>query len=433
MDSYPVIAAIRFGLGRRPGDAVPSDPIAWLDSQLAPDVPPPALPEGLPVSMADILAAQRADRESQQAGQGRPNVARIRRDEAAAVLAYGIGTPYGFHERLVAFWTNHFTVSQQKSPYYLGHMVRTAIRPHVAGRFADMLVAVARHPAMLLYLDNSASIGPNSRAGRRMSRGLNENLAREILELHTVSPAAGYSQADVTEFAKVLTGWSFGPRSNDPDCFIFRPGAHEPGPKTVMGQSFPDGVEGGMLALAWLGQHPATYRHLATKLVRHFVADDPPPAAVARIQAVLQDTQGDLGAASRTLVRLPEAWAPPLTKLRSPNDYLLAVLRAVDAPPEAAERAVGTLRYLGQPLWSPPAPNGWPDIGSGWAAPEGMVRRIEWANGISARGSGRDAADLAEAVLGPLCRRETLQAAARAGSAREALTLVLTSPEFHRR
>ncbi|MBW6397105.1 DUF1800 domain-containing protein [Roseomonas sp. HJA6] len=432
MDSQPVIAAIRFGLGRRPGDPVPSDPAAWLDSQLLPDLPAPALPEGLPLTMADILAAQVADRQSLRANEGRPNLARIRQGEAAALLADSIGTPYGYRERLVGFWANHFTVSIGKVPYVVGHLVRAAIRPHVAGRFADMLAAVTRHPAMLAYLDNATSTGPDSRMGRRLSRGLNENLAREILELHTVSPAAGYSQADVTSFAKVLTGWSFGPRG-DAGGFIFREGAHEPGAKTVMGRSFPEGLEGGMQALAWLGRHPATYRHLATKLVRHFVADDPPPAAVARIQAVLQDTGGDLGAASRALVRLPEAWSPPLTKLRTPNDYVIAVLRAVEAPPDAGERAQGALRYLGQPLWAPPAPNGWPDVGTDWAAPEGMLRRIEWANGISARGSGRDAADLAEAVLGPLCRRETLQAAARAGSAREALTLVLTSPEFHRR
>lgn len=433
MDSLPVIAAIRFGLGRRPGEPVPADPVAWLDSQLAPDLPGPSLPEDLPATMADIFAAQRADSESQRAGQGRPNVARIRRDEAGTVLSYAIATPHGFRERLVTFWTNHFTVSLQKSSYFLGHMVREAIRPHVTGRFADMLVAVTRHPAMLIYLDNAGSIGPNSRAGQRMSRGLNENLAREILELHTVTPAAGYSQADVTAFAKVLTGWSFGARSTDPEGFIFRPGAHEPGPKTVMGRSFPEGIEGGMLALSWLGRHPATYRHLATKLVRHFVADDPPPAAVARIQAVLQETDGDLGAASRALVRLPEAWDPPLSKLRAPNDYVIAVLRAVEAPPDTAARAQGAMRLLGQPMWMPRAPNGWPDVASEWAAPESLVRRIEWSNGVSGRGSGRDAADLAEAVLGPLCRRETLQAAARAGSAREALTLVLTSPEFHRR
>ncbi len=363
---------------------------------------------------------------------GRPNMGRIWRGEGAAALGLDIASPYGFRERLVAFWANHFTVARQKVPYFVGHYLREAIRPHVTGKFEDMLVAVARHPAMLAYLDNQGSIGPDSRAGQRMRRGLNENLAREILELHTVTPAAGYTQADVTAFAKVLTGWSF-MGNREPYGFAFRPFAHEPGAKTVMGRTFPEGQEGGLQALAWLGRHEATHRHLATKLVRHFVDDEPPPEAVRTVFAALRDTRGDLGAASRALVRLPQAWAPPLTKLRTPTDYVIAVLRAVDAPPETGQRAIGALQYLGQPLWNARAPIGWPDVGAEWASAETMLRRIEWANGVSGRGSAMGAAELAEAVLGPLCRPETLRAAARAGSAREALTIVLTSPEFHRR
>ncbi|MBR0683310.1 DUF1800 domain-containing protein [Roseomonas eburnea] len=432
MDRAQAIAAIRFTMGRRPSDPAPADPAAWLDSQLAPGLPGPALPDGVPADLPAIFAAAAEDNQTSRAGMGRPHQRRILRGEADAAIGFAIASPDGFRERLVAFWANHFTVARGKVPYTVGHFVREAIRPHVTGRFDDMLVAVVRHPAMLAYLDNQGSIGPNSRAGQRMSRGLNENLAREILELHTVTPAAGYTQADVTAFAKVLTGWSVAPL-REPFGFIFREAAHEPGPKTVMGRSWPEGQEGGLQLLAWLGRHEATHRHLATKLVRHFVADDPPPEAIAAIFGVLRDSGGDLGAASRALVRLPQAWATPLAKLRSPFDYVVAVLRAVEAPPEAAERAFGTLQLLGQPLWAARAPNGWPDVASEWAAPEALLRRVEWASGISARGAGRDAADLAEAVLGPLCRPETLRAAARAGSAREALTLVLTSPEFHRR
>lgn len=433
MDPQPVVAALRFGLGRRPDDPLPADPLAWLDSQLAPGLPGPALPADLPATLPAIFEAMAEDTAHMRAGgMGRPYQRRIQREEGVAALALRIGGEHSFRERLVAFWTNHFTVARNRVPYYVGHFVREAIRPHVTGRFDDMLVTVARHPAMLAYLDNNGSIGPGSRAGQRMARGLNENLAREILELHTVTPAARYTQADVTAFAKVLTGWSFAP-AREPFGFVFRPFAHEPGTKTVMGRSWPEGQEGGLQLLAWLGRHEATHRHLATKLVRHFVADDPPPAAVARIFAVLRDTRGDLGAAARALVRLPEAWSPPLTKLRTPQDYAIALLRAVDAPPEAAERAFGALQFLGQPLWQPPAPIGFPDTARDWAAPEMLVRRIEWANAVSARGAGRDAAALAEAVLGPLVAPATLRAAARAGSAREALTLVLTSPEFHRR
>lgn len=430
MDPRPVIAAIRFGYGRRPGDAVPADPVAWLESQLAPR-PAPALPEGQPADLPGILALAQEDDASARAGMGRPHQGRILRGEATAWLGQAITGEDGFRERLVAFWANHFAVARQKVPYLVGHMIREAIRPHVTGRFDDMLVAVVRHPAMLVYLDNHVSTGPNSRAGQRQRAGLNENLAREILELHTVTPAAGYTQQDVTEFAKILTGWSFA-RGQAPFGFVFRAAAHEPGAKMLMGRTFPEGQEGGLMALAWLGRHEATHRHIATKLVRHFVADDPPPEAVRAVFAVLRDTGGDLGAASRALIRLGAAWDPPLSKLRTPLDYLIAVLRALDAPADAAGQAFNDLQYLGQPLWNPPAPIGWPDTARDWATPEMMLRRIEWAHGVSARGA-RDAAALAEAILGPLIRPETLRAAARAGSAREALTLVLASPEFQRR
>lgn len=433
MDAKSAIAAIRFAQGRRPADPVPGDPVAWLDSQLAPDLPGPQLAEDLPSTLPAIFAARLEDTERVRAGgTGRPNQGRIVREEAVAALALSIGGQQGFRERLVGFWANHLAVDRRKVPYYAGHYAREAIRPHVTGRFEDMLLAMARHPAMLDYLDNSGSVGPNSPIGRRSGRGLNENLAREILELHTVSPAAGYTQADVTSFAAILTGWSIN-AAREPFGFVFRPQAHEPGPKTVMGQTFPEGQEGGVMALAWLARHDKTHRHLATKLVRHFVADDPPPAAVERVHGVLRDTRGDLGAAARVLVAMPEAWDPPLTKLRAPQDYLISVLRAVEAPADTAARAFAMTQFLGQSWWSPPAPIGFPDTAAAWASPELMVRRIELANGLSARGAGRDAGDLAEAVLGPLTKPETLRATARAGSAREALTLVLTSPEFQRR
>ncbi|MEO3474169.1 DUF1800 domain-containing protein [Roseomonas sp. CAU 1739] len=433
MDAKPVIAAIRFAQGRRPSDPVPADPVAWLDSQLAPGLPGPELPSDLPTTQPAVFAAILEDNALLRAGTvGRPNQARIVRGETIAALALSIGGQQGFRERLVAFWANHLCVQRARVPNFTGLYVREVIRPHVTGRFEDMLLAMARHPGMLAYLDNNGSVGPNSPVGLRSRRGLNENLAREIMELHTITPAAGYSQEDVTSFARILTGWGF-EQVRAPTGFVFRPQSHEPGPKTVMGRTFPPGEEGGVEALLWLARHDRTHRHLATKLVRHFVADDPPPAAVDRIHGVLRDTRGDLGAAAHALVRLPEAWANPLAKLRNSQDYVIAVLRAVEAPADSAERADGVMRLLGQTLWSAPAPIGYPDSAAAWAAPELMMRRIDWANGMAGRGAGRDAADLSEAVLGPLSRPETLRAAGRAGSAREALTLVLTAPEFHRR
>ena len=255
------------------------------------------------------------------------------RQDAAAQLGNALTTPSPFRERLVWFWTNHFTVSLRRGDCaaLVGAFVEEAIRPHVTGRFVDMLLAVMRHPAMLLYLDNVASAGPNSPAGQRGKRGLNENLARECLELHTVSPAAGYTQADVTNFARVLTGWSIDLRG-DPPGFRFRPFTHEPGEQTVMGRRFPPGEEGGVAALRFLAAHPETHRFLAGKLVRHFVADDPPEDAVRRIAGVLRDTDGDLGAAAAMLTTLEAAWQPQ-TKLRTPLDHVIATLRALEAPP----------------------------------------------------------------------------------------------------
>ena len=431
MRPEPFIAAIRFGHGRRPWEPLPADPkaalVAALDSTATPKLAEAALPD-----LAAIGAMIREDGESMRQGQGRPHQARLWRAELSAALAETLTSAAPFRERLVQFWANHFTVARGKVPYVVGHFVREAIRPHVTGQFSDMLLAVVRHPAMIGYLDNQGSVGPNSRAARTRPRGLNENLAREILELHTLTPAAGYTQADVTSFANILTGWSIAP-VNPPFGFIFRDAAHEPGAKTVMGQEYAEGEGGGIAALAWLAEHEATQRHLARKLAIHFVADTPSPAAVAALFAVLRDTRGDLGAVARRLVTLEAAWKPPLSKLRAPIDYMVAVLRALEAPAQVSEGLINTSQFLGQPAWNARAPNGWPDQMADWAAPEAILRRVQWAYGQAGRGAGRDATALAEAVMGPLIHPQTLQAASRAGSAREALTLVLTSPEFQRR
>jgi uncharacterized protein (DUF1800 family) len=283
---------------------------------------------------------------------------------------------------------------------------------------------------MLLYLDNVQSIGPNSPAGHRTGRGLNENLARECLELHTVSPAAGYTQADVTSFARILTGWSIDLNA-DPPGFRYRPAAHEPGSHTILQTEFPPDEEGGVAALHFLADHPATHRFLATRLARHFIADTPPPDAVRAVEATLRDTNGDLGAASATLVRLDAAWIAG-SKVRTPQDYVIAAVRMLAVPPEAVP-IVPILAGLGQPVWTAPAPNGWPDQAADWAAPEAMLRRVDWASGFAARVGNRDVAEIAGFALGPLLRPETLAAIRHAGSRRDALTLLLTSPEFQRR
>ena len=235
----------------------------------------------------------------------------------------------------------------------------------------------------------------------------------------------------MTEFAKVLTGWSLEMQSLTPG-FLFREGAHEPGSKTLMGRRFGPGEAGGLEALSFLAHHPATHRHLATKLVRHFVADTPPPDAVRSIEGVLRDTGGDLAAASLALLRLPAAWSP-LTKLRAPVDFAIAALRALDLPPDKLPPLRGSLQAMGQPLWNAPLPNGWPDVAAEWTSPEAVMRRIDWSHGLAGRARDQDPAEIADAALGPLLRPATRDAMRHAGSRRDALTLFLTSPEFQRR
>jgi len=434
MDLRTAQALIRFGLGRRGEEPLPADPAVWLNDQLR--QPDPARIDP-PPSTATGLEALRFDRETKPPA-GQRVVPPLFKAQSRAELENALTTSAPFRERLVWFWTNHFTVSVRGgTAAVLGAFVEEAIRPHVTAPFETMLMAVMHHPAMLIYLNNAQSVGPDSPAGQRSHRGLNENLARECMELHTVSPAAGYTQADVTNFAKVLTGWSIDLRS-DPPGFRFRPFAHEPGEQVIMGRRFPPGEAGGVAVLHFLANHPSTHRFLATKLARHFVADDPPPDAVRHVEAALRDTGGNLGAAAASLITLDAVWQPG-AKLRDPQDYVVACLRALDLPPEkrANMNLPGMIGGLGQPFWNAPQPNGWGDRASDWAAPEAMMRRIDWAYGIAGRvaapQSGRDAADLAEATLGPLLSADTLQAVRRAGSRRDAMTLLLTAPEFQRR
>jgi uncharacterized protein (DUF1800 family) len=446
MNLQSAVAAIRFGLGPRPDDQVPADPAAWLDRQIGRAAPQRVLP-GFPppLSLAQAAALNRQMR-TQDRGDvaGQRAVRRASRNASEREVIGWIGhcllSDAPFQDRLTNFWANHFTVSRRlrRAGIYVGPLIRDVIRPTMFGRFEDMLIGAVRQPGMLIYLSNGRSTGPNSPAAQRgpaggAPRGLNENLAREILELQTVSPAAGYSQADVTEFARILTGWGIDQDEGEAG-FRFRATQHEPGPKTLLGRRFPEGEQGGIEALRFLAHHPATHRHLATKLARHFVADDPPREAIARLEAVLRDTGGDLGAVSRALVRLPQAWSPPLTKVRDPLDYVLAVGRSLGLGAEQAESLAQAVEDFGQPLWSAPQPNGWPDVAEEWAVPEALLNRIQWAHAMAGRAAQRrDAAQFAAASLGPLAAGDTLREAARAGSPQDALTLVLVSPEFLRR
>jgi uncharacterized protein (DUF1800 family) len=430
MDTHSAQALIRFGLGRRGDEPAPDDPPAWLATQL--DGRDPALAE--PVTRTtDALAVWREQRKMPKAAAQPDRLHDFWVADSGAAMRRLATTDQPFRERLVWFWTNHFTVSVRKPDLrgFVLSYVHEAIRPHVTGRFVDMLQAVMRHPVMLWYLENLESIGPDSPVGLRTHRGINENLARECLELHTLSPAAGYTQHDVTEFAKILTGWSIA-FPGMPQGFVFRENSHQPGGKTVMGMTFPPGEAGGVEALAWLGNHPMTFRHIAAKLVRHFIADDPAPADVKRLAGVLRDTRGDLKAAALELTRMNTAWQP-LTKVRAPADYVVAAVRALDPPEQARPDMVALMNALGQPLLAAPLPNGWPDTAAAWADGEMLLRRADWALGIAGKRPDLDPVAIAQTSLGPLLGPDTLSAVRHATSRREAMALLLASPEFQRR
>lgn len=363
------------------------------------------------------------------------------RAEALARLQRVMMVDCGFTERLVVFWSNHFCISASKGELarmWAGAFEREVIRPHVLGRFADMLKAVEQHPAMLFFLDNQQSLGPDSRAGQNRKRGLNENLAREIMELHTLGVGGGYSQQDVTSLARIITGWTFAGRQGQlgaPGSFAFNANAHQPGPQQLLGKTYEAaGLAQGEAALADIARHPSTANFIATKFVRHFVADDPPQAVVARLRDVFVRTDGDLKALATALLDSNEAWKAPLTKMRSPYDFLVASGRLLARVPEDPGVYLNSLNLLGQPLWTPAGPNGFPDTAAVWAAPEGIKLRLDIASQMGARlGPNIDPLDLLEFAAADAASTETRRTIERAESRQQALALLLMSPELQRR
>jgi uncharacterized protein (DUF1800 family) len=372
--------------------------------------------------------------ERDQANQDANVGVRLLEDEARVRIDAAVSAQIGFTERLVWFWSNHFCVSTDKLISMAGAYEREAIRPHVLGRFVDMLIAVESHPAMLLYLDNAESMGPNSVAGINRDRGLDENLAREALELHTLGVRSGYSQADVTNFAKVLTGWTLiytGVVGHGGE-FVFAERMHEPGAQIVLGKRYPeDAMEQGLTVLADLARHPATARHIATKLAVHFVADEPPPSLVEKLARTFSDSDGDLKETAKTLITAEESWTPVRSKLKRPSEWHIGALRLTGSRGNA-RRFLRGQALLGEPVWRPPAPNGFSDDQAAWI--DGLPRRADIASSFASRVADRlDPVALIDEGLGQLTSVDTRGAIARGGSRAQALALLLMSPEFLRR
>jgi uncharacterized protein (DUF1800 family) len=485
-DQAAGVAANRFGYGIRPDEPMPADPRAWLLEQFSRyDPRPPAIAavgSGTPLLHEYRAAKLDKKRLRQQmatdagarppAGPAAMGLAatpsadvdakgKLRTDAMVAVkhgerdryrsavnarAAVALTGPAPFAERLVAFWSNHFAVSADKAELQIlaPDFENDAIRPHVFGRFTDLLLAAERHPAMLLYLDQNRSTGPNSPAGLRIGadpdkkRGLNENLGREAMELHTLGARSGYTQADVTEFARALTGWSVSglePGSPGPLAFAFHPNVHEPGARTILGRRYAQpGEAQAEAALVDFAAAPATARYLAFKLARHFVADDPPSALVDRMAAAFIHGDGDLPTVYRTLVEAPEAWVPAAAKFKTPWDWTLSTLRGLGRRDLGTVDVAPLLTQLGQTIWKPGQPIGFDDTAGSWAAPDALMRRVEAAQRFAAAvGPEVDARRLAPLLLPGTLSPATAAELGRAESGATALALLLVSPEFQRR
>ena len=485
------IALNRFGLGARPDDTVPGDPKDWLHAQLKSFYPkPPALaaaptraavaghladylaelrdmrqqaggkvlangkmqPDGMapsaPAPPSDAKQAMQAVRKDQRLA-GRADYLALSGARATAALT----SPAPFVERLTHFWANHFAVSADKLTVVglAGLLEFEAIRPNVLGKFGDLVLAVEQHPAMLLYLDQAQSIGPDSPVGQRIAArgarkvGLNENLAREIMELHTLGVRTGYTQADVTEFARALTGWTVsgigrGPGArllgvaDNPGEFTFLASVHEPGARTITGKTYDQQGEAQARAvIADLSASPATATHIATKLARHFAGDTPPPALVQRLAASFTATGGDLPSLYRTLIDSPEVWVAPEAKFKSPWDWVISSGRGLGLTSMQGQQVAGLMQQLGQPIWRPGSPAGYDDLDASWAGPDALVRRVESAERLAARVPTLDARALAPKLMPGTLSPATAQAIARADSPAQATALMLVAPEFMRR
>ncbi len=461
--SKAVIAASRFGLGARPGDlpTIARDPARWLTDQLQGPQRLHDEIQRLPDTASVLIEVDKLRRERREEKQRDPGgdplasyghtVRDHYSDQTSARYRAAAETDTPFHERLVHFWANHFAVSADKQPVpaIAGLFEKEAIRPNVTGKFLELLLAAEKHPAMILYLDNQRSIGPGSALAERAKRrtraqpiGLNENLAREILELHTLGVDGGYTQQDVTTFAKIITGWSLGGANEhgrfaegEPGKFEFRESIHEPGDARLLGQRYSEtGVKQGEAVLRDLATHPATARFLSTKLARHFVADDPPESLVDRMTDAYLSSGGELTAMYEVLIRSDEAWASTFAKYKSPHDFVISTLRAFRHAPDNPRFIAGALDLMGQASYRPGSPAGWPDTALQWGGSDALFKRIEWSNTVArVVGSRVNPVDLGNAVLGDAFNPETRKAVARAESLTQGMTLFLASPDFQRR
>ena len=449
------IAATRFSTGAREGDiqAALSDPRGWLKAQIGPDtamINNPSLPTTREAAAASVayFKNRRTMRKTMPAGEDLQQMLRADAKgfrqgyakELTARVTHALETENGFADRWARFWSNHFTVSGRKNEIVglLGPYEREVIRQHCFSDFTTLLEKAVLHPAMLIYLDNHRSIGPSTKPAKRRGAGLNENLARELLELHTLSVAAGYSQSDVEEMARALTGWTVATapfRRNGDGTTLFVERVHEPGTRILLGKKYAQSGKSQALAmLRDLAKHPATATHIAIKLAKHFVADTPSPSVIAKLRHVFQETEGDLTKLALAVIDLDEAWQLPAQKFKSPEELLISTGRLIGGKAVYGNGGARKIFLsLGQVPLMAPSPKGWADDAASWAGPDAIKKRLEWANRAARRAANVSPDEFLTQGLGPLVGDKTQMSIARAESREQGLTLALMSSEFQRR
>ena len=447
------IAVTRFGLGASEGEilAASQNSIKWLKSQLNFENIKPYPMDGILTCKEYIIEEQvfKKKRKKQTDPELKFDIVKAYNTRNRSLItqehitrfSYGMHASSPFHERLVRFWSNHFSVSgRNRRNLTAATHEREAIRPKILGSFYDLALSAILHPAMLLYLDNVQSVGPNSMTGLigvLLKKGLNENLAREVMELHTITPQAKYSQNDVTEFAKALTGWSIGGSSyqkTSQGVTVFDKKSHEPGNRTVLNKTyFPLGEKQAKIIIRNLCEHPETAANIAYKLARHFISDNPPYSLVDRIRRTFIQTNGDLISIYNTLIESPEAWEPYHKKLKTPDELLISTARLIGTENTFPTAARDLYEGFGQHMHAAPTPEGWPDTLEAWLGPDAVTKRIEWANALATRIPHMDARKFLTSALGARASEKTTQMVANAESGPQALVLALMSPEFQRR
>lgn len=443
------IATNRFGLGAKPKELTQAvnDPKSWLLAQLE-VIPPVFFNNELPKSK-DIASVLSDNRKAKKQLKKTPNDEALKIKLAsekkypnqtllalsADTINQAIKSDNSLNWRLLDFFSNHFSVSATGNVMraLAPTLEREAIAPNLLGNFEDMLMAVIKHPAMLIYLNNERSFGPSSRLGKK-GRGLNENLAREIFELHTLGVNGGYTQSDIIELAKGITGWSVAnPAKDKTSGFIFRKAGHEPGTRQLFGNNYANkGVSQGEKMLIDIARHPSTAKYVCYKLAHHFISDTPDPILLEKLNTRWQASNGNIKAVVTELINAQESWVPDSNKFKSPREFVISSLRVLNKNKLTDRQLVYTLRTLGQQPFNAGSPAGYGDKEEDWSGASAMMAKIEWTSMLAGR-LKPNANKLLNNAFGENISDRTSKMVKRAESRQQAAILFLMSPEFLRR